>query len=54
MFKQMDTFSASSNTRVMGLTTDTSHALRVTLLGITALIQTLSREDMKYVVTGEL
>ena len=44
---------ASSDTHVMGLTIDTSNALHVTLLGITALIRTLLRKDMKYVLTGE-
>ena len=34
MFKEMDTYSASSHSRVMGLTTDTSSALHITLSGI--------------------
>ena len=34
MFTEMDTYSASSHSRVMGLTTDTSSAFHITLNGI--------------------
>ena len=54
MFKEMDTYSASSNTRVMGLTSDTGNALHVTLLGICGLVPKLLDRGMKYVLTGQL
>ena len=54
MFKEMDTYSASSHTRVMGLTTNTSSALHITLNGICNVLQTLLRRGMKYVLTGHL
>ena len=39
---RMDTYSASSQVRIMGLTTDTSNALHVTLNGLVSLVsQTL-------------
>ena len=38
----------------MGLTTDTSIALHITLNGICDVVQTLSRRGMKYVLTGHL
>ena len=53
MFKQMDTSSASQHTRVMGLTSDTSNALHMTLNGLTTLIQKLLSK-MSYVLTAEL
>ena len=51
MLKEMDTYSASSHARVMGLTTDTSNALH---LGICSVVQTLPAKGMKYVLTGQL
>ena len=39
MFKEMDTYSASSNTRVMGLTSDTGNALHVTFLAFVILFR---------------
>ena len=54
MFKEMDTYSASSHTRVKGLTTDTSNALHITLLGICSVVQNLLAKGMKYVLTGQL
>ena len=53
MFKQLDTSSASQHTRVMGLTSDTSNALHMTLNGLTTLIQKLLSK-MSYVLTTEL
>ena len=53
MFKQMDTSSASQHTRVMGLTSDTSNALHMTLNGLTTLILKLLSK-MSYVLTAEL
>ena len=53
MFKQMDTSSASQHTRVMGLTSDTSNALHMTLNGLTTLIQKLLSK-MSYALTAEL
>ena len=52
MFKGMDTYSASTNIRKLGLTTDTSDALHVTLNGIICLIPILLTK-MKYVLTAE-
>ena len=54
MFKEMDTFTASSHTRVMGLTTDISSALQITLNGICNVVQTLLCRGMKYMLTGHL
>ena len=48
------TYSASSHTRVMGVTTDTSSALHITLNGICNVVQTLLREGLKYVLTDHL
>ena len=53
MFKQMETSSASTHTRVMGLTCDTGNALHVTLNGLAALIPELLTK-MRYVLTAEL
>ena len=41
MFKGMDTYSASSHQRVMGLTSDTSDAIHITLHGIVNLTSEL-------------
>ena len=48
----MYTYSASTKTRKLGLTTDTSDALHVTLDGIISLIPILLTK-MKYVLTAE-
>ena len=42
MFKAIDTYSASTKTRQMGLTSDTSNALHITLNGIINLITLMS------------
>ena len=52
MFKEMDTYSASSHQRVMGLTSDTSDAIHITLHGIVNLTSELL-EKMSYVLIGE-
>ena len=52
MFKSMDTYSASTKTREMGLTTDTSNALYITLNGIINLIPILLTK-MRYILTAE-
>ena len=52
MFKEMDTYSSSTKTRQMGLTSDTSNALHISLNGIINLI-TLLLSNMNYVLTGE-
>ena len=38
MFKSMDTYSVSNKTRILGLTTDTTNALHITLDGIVKLL----------------
>lgn len=53
MFKRMDTYSASSHQRIMGLTSDTSNALHITLHGIVNLTSQLLGK-MRYVLLGEL
>ena len=53
IFKQKDTTSASTHTRVMGLTCDIGNALHVTLNGLAALIPELLTK-MMYVLTTEL
>ena len=50
MFKSKDTYSASSETKIFGLTTDTSNALHITLNGIFKLI-TLPLTNIKYALT---
>ena len=52
MFKSMYTESASSKTRILGLTTDASNALHITLNGVVKLITLLSTK-IKYVLTVE-
>ena len=52
MFKKMDMYSASSQVRIMGLTTDTSNALHVTLNGLVSLVSQLLGK-MTYVLMGE-
>ena len=54
MFKEMNTYSASSHGREMGLMTDTSNVLHITLLGICRVVQTLLAEGMKYVLARQL
>ena len=52
MFKKMATYSASSQVRIMGLATDTSNALHVTLNCLVSLVsQPLGK--MTYVLMGE-
>ena len=48
-FKVMDVYSASSHSRVMGLTSDTSNALHLTLLGMCNIVNKLLSKGMKYV-----
>ena len=52
MFKRMDTYSASSQVRIMCLTTDTSDALHVTLNGLVSLVSQLLGK-MTYVLMGK-
>ena len=53
-FKEMDVYSASSHSRVMGLTSDTSNALHLTLLGMCNIVNKLSSKGMKYILTGHI
>ena len=53
-FKEMNVYSASSHSRVMGLTSDTSNALHLTLLGMCNIVNKLLSKGMKYVLTGHI
>ena len=53
-FKEMDEYSASSHSRVMGLTSDTSNALHSALLGMCNIVNKLLSMGMKYVLTGHI
>ena len=53
-FKEMDVYSASSHSRVTGLTSDTSNALHLTLLGMCSIVNKLLSKGMKFVLTGHI